>query len=785
MEKSLFARLKDIFASSTAVSLMARRIIPVLLFLPAIFLISYFLSGTKPRVVDTIVVLVTVFSCLYVLLISFRINSKELRNKEEIDLKLKKQNAELLKLNDALNSEITERLRAEMAVGSERKKFNDVLELLPAYLILLTPDYRVPYANWFFRERFGDSGGKRCYEYLFNRTQPCEVCETFRTLKENNPVTWEWIGPDKHIYSIYDFPFRDSDGSPMIMEMGIDITGLKNAQSDLMRLNAGLEERVSRRTAELTKSNERLMILSETASILLESDNPQEVIDKLCSRVMGYLDCQVYFNYLVDDKNTRLFLNSYSGIPFEAAKKIRWLDKGGSICGCVAKTGVRLISEDILNNGDERASLVRSFGIQAYACHPLMSSNQVLGTLSFGTTNRKNFTEEEVSLMKTVADQVAIAMNRMIDEKAVKMSEEKMRRYSEKLNLALQNGNIGTWELYTGNNKMQWDKRMENIFGFETGTFNGTYAAFEKCLAEDDVPHVRKAIQEATERNVPFDTVYRIKKNGNLSYISSKALVVRDGNNNATMISGVCFDITEMKKGAENAVFKLNEDLMRSNRELEQFAQVASHDLQEPLRMVSSYTQLLAMRYQDKLDSDAIEFINFAVEGASRMQNLINDLLNFSRIEMRAGKLRPVDMNTAFRNAVNNLRLFIDDKKALVTKDPLPEVAADEGQIVQLFQNLLGNALKFSDKRPEIHISSIQENGHYKISVKDNGIGIEKQYYDRIFKIFQRLMPRDQYEGTGIGLAICKKIVERHGGKIWVVSEPGKGSEFIFTLPRN
>lgn len=777
---------KTFLKSSTAGGIIVRKILPVLFLLPlTVFLIVYILEDIDRALVDFGVLGLTILSCLYVFFVAFRMSMKEMREQEEVEFKLRKQNTELIKLNEALHVEISERVKAEMAVGMEKQKFNDVLELLPAYLILLTPDYKVPYANRYFRERFGDSGGRRCFEYLFNRTEPCEVCETYRTLRENHPITWEWVGPDNHIYSIFDFPFKDSDNSPMIMEMGIDITGLKNAQSDLMRLNTELERRVNERTSELTRSNERLLILSETASKLLETGNPQEVIDKLCNKVMKFLDCEVFFNYLIDDNNCMLFLNSYAGIPVATASKIKFLDKGGSICGCVASTGTRIISEDILNNGDERASLVRSFGIQAYACHPLLSGDRVLGTLSFGTGKRKTFTDEDISVMKSVADQVAIAMTRMRDERAVKKSEEKIRSYSEKLNLALQNGNIGTWELYHGSNKMHWDERMENIFGFSPGTFNGTFSEFEKCLAEDDVSHVRKAINDAIERDVPFDTVYRIRKNGELSYISSKALVVRDNNRNPLMISGVCFDITEMKKGAEHAMFKLNENLLRSNRELEQFAQVASHDLQEPLRMISSYTQLLAMRYHDKIDEDANDFIRYAVDGAARMQSLINDLLNFSRIETRAGEVRTVDLNIAFGHAVNNLKMFIDEKGASVTSDELPEVAADEGQIVQLLQNLLGNALKFTDKRPRIHVSSVQENGHYKISVKDNGIGIEQQYYDRIFKIFQRLLPRDQYEGTGIGLAICKKIIERHGGTIWVESVPGEGSEFIFTLPRN
>ena len=360
-----------------------------------------------------------------------------------------------------------------------------------------------------------------------------------------------------------------------------------------------------------------------------------------------------------------------------------------------------------------------------------------------------------------------------------------MKISGEKLRLALQNGNIGTWEWDLQSNRLEWDERMETIFGFEPGSFGGTYNAFEKCLAEEDINHLRKAVKDAVENKIPFETVYRIRKNGSMNYISTKASIDRNQDGNPIRMSGVCFDITDMKKGAERTLFRLNEDLLRSNRELEQFAYVASHDLQEPLRMVSSFTQLLALKYQDKLDSDAREYINYAVDGAVRMQNLINDLLEFSRIETKGKILQPADMNNPLRQAVNNLKIIIREKDAQVSSDDLPVLIADESQIVQLFQNLIGNALKFCKTSPRIHVSASEEADHFRFVVEDNGIGIEEQYFSKIFRIFQRLMPKTQYEGTGIGLAICKRIVERHGGKIWVESEPESGSRFFFTIPKN
>jgi light-regulated signal transduction histidine kinase (bacteriophytochrome) len=239
-----------------------------------------------------------------------------------------------------------------------------------------------------------------------------------------------------------------------------------------------------------------------------------------------------------------------------------------------------------------------------------------------------------------------------------------------------------------------------------------------------------------------------------------------------------------MKKGTEKVLIKLNEELMRSNKDLQQFAYVASHDLQEPLRMVSSFTQMLEHRYFDKLDQDVKDYIKFAVVGSNRMYNLLNGLLAYSRVQSKVREFEKINMIDVLEKVTKNLSLMIEERQAEIIIKKMPVIFADDNQMIQLVQNLIENAIKFSDDTPRITISSKSESDYHTFYIRDEGIGIEPQYFERIFMIFQRLHHNNSVEGTGIGLAICKRIVERHGGRLHVESEYGKGTCFYFTIPR-
>ncbi len=291
--------------------------------------------------------------------------------------------------------------------------------------------------------------------------------------------------------------------------------------------------------------------------------------------------------------------------------------------------------------------------------------------------------------------------------------------------------------------------------------------------------YIKKPEKRAmAERN----NLYALSKDGLKFSVEIALNPIKLGQSSKVIASVI--DVTERNRQTKE-LQDFTYQLEKSNESLEQFAHIASHDLQEPLRMVSSYTQLLADRYHDKLDADANEFINYAVDGAKRMQALIQDLLKFSSLTNKSEKNEQVDANELYGNTLRNLAMVINESEAIITKDNLPLVYGDRSQLGQVFQNLIGNAVKYHNPGNinRIHVSAEHINDAWRFCISDCGIGIEPEYYEKIFIIFKRLHVKSKYSGTGVGLALCKRIIDSHGGEIWVESEYGQGSRFYFTLP--
>lgn len=545
--------------------------------------------------------------------------------------------------NIKLARSLTQQKKAEDALIKSQTQYRDLVQNTNSVIIRWDKDGKISFFNEYAEKFFGykqdevigkdvtilvpqqESTGRDLtglVQDVVNNPQKYENNINENICKDGHRVWMTWTNK----------PVFDNEGKlTEVLAVGTDITALKNAQDDIR------------------KSAERFEIMSQTAESLLQSKEPQNIIDSLCQKVMEHLNCDVFFNYLFDENKKTLHLNACAGIPDEMAKEIEWLELGSAVCGCVAREGNRIVAENIPETNDPRTDLVRSFGVKAYACNPILSQGKVIGTLSFGTKSRISFSQDDLSLMKSITDQVAVAIERIRAEEQLK---------------------------------------------------------------------------------------------------------------------------------------QINDDLIRSNKDLEQFAYVASHDLQEPLRAVGGFIDLLKMKLGPALDEKNAKYMNFAVDGVLRMQSLIHDLLEYSRIGTHGKKLQLAETKKSLDRSLAHLEHLIRTSNAQITLDPLPVLRIDELQFTQLFQNLISNAIKFRGSQiPKIHISAERNNGNWQFSVKDNGIGIEPEYADRIFLIFQRLHTRDKYPGTGIGLAICKKIVERHGGKIWVKSEPGNGSTFFFTVP--
>lgn len=484
--------------------------------------------------------------------------------------------------------------------------------------------------------------GRRSHE-LLRTVFPAPIEEIEASLRTQSV----WSGELNH--------FR-RDGTPIIVaSYWVLDGGGKNEPPRVVEFNHDITER--RRAEEaLRQSNSRLQILYDIASELLTIRNPNDLIDQIFRRLSAELALEVYFHFRVTPEGERLHLEAYDGVPADAAAALEWLEFGQAVCGTVAQQRRPMLVEDVKNSSDPLTRLIRTLGIQAYFCQPLLAGSRLIGTLSFGSRQRTRFEPEEIDLLEAVARHVGFAIER-------------------------------------------------------------------------------------------------------------SSLIGDLASNNARLES-------------------VNRDLARSNQDLEQFAYAVSHDLQEPLRTVANLTQLMERQFSAQLGPEFQHLTCQVVDGSHRMAALIRDLLSYCFIGHEQKPVEPTDAKAVLGWVLANLKQGLDESGATVVCGPLPPVALGFNELAQVFQNLIGNSIKY--RHPErplcIEITASRMEDRSVFSVRDNAVGIAPEHRQRIFGVFKRLHGRD-VPGNGIGLALCKRIVERYGGEIWVESEPGVGSTFCFSVP--
>jgi PAS domain S-box-containing protein len=365
-------------------------------------------------------------------------------------------------------------------------------------------------------------------------------------------------------------------------------------------------------------------------------------------------------------------------------------------------------------------------------------------------------------------------------------AEQELRRSEARQRLAVEAGKVGLWHWDIRTNRVEWSDLIYELHGLQKEDFGGALEDFVTLIHPDDRELVSQALSSAlaglTDYHVEFRTV---RPDGAVRWMFANGKVVFQYEQPIAML-GAIIDVTESKAAAE-ALTRANEELRRANEDLNQFAYSASHDLKEPLRMIALYTQLLKRKYVSSLEGDAPRYIGYVIDGARRMDNLLHDLLVYTEAVTSGTEAmrQPVDMNHVLEIVRTNLMVLIEETGAIISSEPLPVLPWRETHAIQVLQNLIANAIKYRDPhRPlRIQIRSERHARTWQLSISDNGIGVEARYYERIFGMFKRLHTSDKYEGTGIGLALCQKMIERNGGRIWIESEPGRGSTFYFTCP--
>ena len=638
----------------------------------------------------------------------------------------------------------------------------------------------------FFKARDGKHlGANRAWEAYFGVNRDAFIGKTVRELFGGSPeIAAKHQAADDDLWNnpgtrSYELEVPIADGSPRhTLNYKATFTG---ADGKIAGLIGAIIDITDRKRAE-----QRQTIEHRVTRILSESDTSAEAMPGVLAAFCETLGWACGARWTRDDKAAGFRCEetwshgdpAVAAFLAESAQTTFQPGQAGLIRRVLGRGEPVWIVDVSAEPGFLRGKRAARAGLRSAFAFPIRLGEEVLGALEFFHRETQQPDEWLLKTGVAIGLQIGHFMGRTQAERELRQSEARFRSLT-----ALSSD--WYWEQDEELRLTFMSARFVERTGIDPVPFIGRKRWDRPApnLTEGDWARHKAQL----ERHEPFFDfeIERVTPDGNSVWLSvTGEPVLEDGKFRG--YRGVGTDITERKRG--QAVLRAAYDeLARSNSELQQFAYVASHDLQEPLRMIGSYTQLLERRYADKLDADAREFMGFIVDGATRMKQLIEDLLAYSRVGTRGKELRPIPAQDALERALVNLRAAIESSRAQVTHDALPEVSADDTQLTQLFQNLIGNAIKFKkpDEPMQVHVGVSDAGAEWRFSVSDNGIGIESQYYQRIFMVFQRLHTRDEYPGTGIGLAICKKVVDRHRGRIWVESASGKGSTFHFTLPKN
>jgi PAS domain S-box-containing protein len=566
------------------------------------------------------------------------------------------------------------------------------------------------------------------------------------------------------------------DGAAMILLAFRDITSRKQTEAEAGAL--------MRRERQAHEEAEALNEVAHAIGSELDLQKLVQIVTDIATR-LTHAKFGAFFYNVLNEQGESYMLYTLSGASRKAFEKFGMMPRNTPIFNTTF-SGLGPRRSDDIREDPEYGTMAPHFGMPkghlpvcSYLAVPVKSrSGEVLGGLFFGHPEPGVFTESSERLAAGIASHAAIAIDNAQLFQRAEQQARASRASEERLRLTQRAAKIGVfaWDIQTGVNS--WSQELEELYGLRPGTFGGTQSAWESLIHPEDREAAVKRVEEALKTGLPTEGEWRvIWLDGSVHWLAGRFQLQSDAGGTPIRMSGVNFEITARKR--------IENELRRANQDLEQFAYSASHDLQEPLRSVTIFSGLLSGRYGDKLDGEALAFLGNVREGARRMEMLMRDLLAYTQAATMDAEPGLVDANAAMQSAVANLAGTIAETGATVNADPLPSVRIHAIQLQQVFQNLIGNAVKYHRPGvvPVVHTTARRHEGLWRFSVTDNGIGIEPRFQERIFGLFKRLHSGDEYSGTGIGLALCQRIVERNHGRIWVESEPGKGSSFHFTLP--